>query len=169
MKTLENPRLAAIRDTSIDDNNGLGTTSWQPSILIIDDYENMRNFIQAVVSTKINCRTVDVATSEEALSLADKDEFDLVISDLFREGLNGFQFLKLFKKAHKNVPVIIVSGRLESANERRAYRLGAFNCMSKPFITLRLLSAVSEALEYRKAKINHTKIRMSPKPGSWNS
>jgi two-component system, NtrC family, nitrogen regulation response regulator GlnG len=96
------------------------------------------------------CRVVTAATSQEALALAQRRSFDVVTSDLSRCGMNGLEFLKVFKQAHPTVPVIIVSAVLNDATARRARRLRAFECLPKPFQLRELVALVREAITSRK-------------------
>jgi two-component system nitrogen regulation response regulator NtrX len=96
-------------------------------------------------------RTVGAATSEEALKLAQRRRFDAVLSDINRwPGLNGLDFLKVFKHAHPTVPVIIVSGSVDEATARRARWLRAHDCMAKPFDCRKLAELVRAAIRSRK-------------------
>ncbi|MHC1767352.1 MAG: response regulator [Verrucomicrobiia bacterium] len=91
--------------------------------------------------------------SERALSTAEKREVDAVISDLNRPGMKGLQFLKAFKEAHPETPVVILSGSLDETSARRALRLGAFRCMFKPVTVDEILKVVGEALKQRTTRL----------------
>jgi len=74
-------------------------------------------------------------------------KLNLVISDIVRPGMDGLAFLQAFKKERPNVPVMIVSGAMNSALRKRAYRLGAVACYTKPILWKRLLGAVTRNLK----------------------
>lgn len=95
--------------------------------------------------------TVGAATSEEALKLAQRRKFDVVLSDINRwPGMNGLDFLKVFKQSHPTVPVIIASGVLDEATARQARRLRAFDCLPKPFACYEIIRMVRSALASRR-------------------
>ncbi len=123
-----------------------------PTVLVVDDVPFLGEFLKPILRARARCRVVVAETSEKALRLAKHDEFDVVISDLSRPGMDGLQFLKAFKLAHPDTPVIIYSGALDSTRQRRAYRFGAFRCLSKPQMTDTILGLVREALEHRIAR-----------------
>ena len=116
-------------------------------------HEAMRDMLEIILKDHAGCRVILAETSEQALGEAERNEVDAVISDLNRSpGMDGFQFLEAFQLAHPSTPVIIFSGTVTGARQRRALRLGAFRCMSKPATVDEILKLVREALEYRMAR-----------------
>ena len=71
---------------------------------------------------------------------------DLVISDIHMPQLNGFDLLQSINQLHPALPVIIITafGDLDSAVE--AYKLGAFEYLTKPFDIDELSAIVSKAM-----------------------
>jgi len=93
-------------------------------------------------------RVVTAETSEEALKLARRHrKLNLVISDIVRPGMDGLAFLQAFKKERPTVPVMIISGAMNSKLRKRASRSGAASCYSKPILWKRLLGAVMRNLK----------------------
>jgi CheY-like chemotaxis protein len=112
----------------------------QPLMLLVDDVEQVHLVMKPLLEFKAGVRVLSATTSDEALQLARKNpKLDLVISDIRRPGLNGIEFLEVFKKERPSVPVIMVSGALSNAVRQRAYRLGAAACYSKPVLFGRVL------------------------------
>ena len=116
--------------------------------MVVDDDPTLREFLKTVLEKFAHCRAVGVATSELALRVADRRKVDVVISDLVRPGMDGFDFLKTFKLAYPDTPVIIFSGQVAGARERRAYRLGAFSCLLKPATHNEILRVVNETVAH---------------------
>ena len=123
-----------------------GSRRAQPVLLVVDDQITARLLLKILLEQKAGVRVAEAETSEQALRLARRRRFDLVISDIVRPGMDGLTFLRAFKKDHPSVPVMIVSGALSPALRQRAYRLGAFACCMKPIRANRLLKAVARAL-----------------------
>jgi CheY-like chemotaxis protein len=92
-------------------------------LLVVDDLVSSRLLLKMFLEQKAGVRVVEAETSEQALRLARRRRFDLVISDIVRPGMDGLTFLRAFKKAHPSVPVMIVSGALSPALRQRACRL----------------------------------------------
>lgn len=132
----------------------------RPLVLAVDDCDCVRAVFKVVLREMAGIQTVGAATSAEALKLARRRKFDVVLSDINRwPGMNGLAFLKAFKRAHPTVPVIIVSGVMNDATARRARWLRAFDCLPKPFEVRELLGLVRAAIASRKMCRSITVVR----------
>ena len=126
------------------------SSSRRPLVLIVDDCGCLRAAFKAVLRDMAGIHAVGAATSEQALKLAQHRHFDAVVSDIVRPGMNGLDFLKVFKRAYPTVPVVIASGNLDEATARQAKRLRAFDCLLKPFSCCELVEVVRAAIASRK-------------------
>ena len=118
----------------------------RPLVLAVDDCECVRAIFKVVLREMAGIHTVGAATSEDALRLAQRRKFDAVISDINRDGMDGLEFLRIFKRLRPTVPVIIASGALDEATARRARWLRAFECLPKPFDCRKLVALVRTAI-----------------------
>jgi len=116
------------------------------SILIVDDEEGMRKSL-AILFQKEGHRVSPAANGEEAIHAFSRQAFDLVITDLRMDGMNGIQLLNRMKEKHIDVPVIIMTayGTIDSAVE--AMRLGAADYIAKPFEYDEILHRAKRAVE----------------------
>jgi two-component system, chemotaxis family, chemotaxis protein CheY len=62
-------------------------------ILIVDDYDSMRALVQRYLERSCHAEIHAVRDPLEALSLARRERFDLIISDYEMPGMNGLEFL----------------------------------------------------------------------------
>lgn len=102
----------------------------QPSVLLVDD----DSAILAVFSWRLTAghfSVTAVSSGRDAISALQDAQYDIVITDLTMEGIDGFEVLTAVKKIAPLTPVIIISGHAESAID--AYRLGADDFLVKPF------------------------------------
>lgn len=134
----------------------------RPTVLVVDDEPMIHALLKVVLKARPRCRVIEAGTGEQALELVERHEVDAVVSDLYRHGMNGFEFLKVSKLAHPDVPVIILSSMLTGARERRAYRLGAFRCLLKPATADAIRRTVREALEHRMTRKDRAKVALPP-------
>ena len=115
-------------------------------ILLVDDEE----IILKSLSRDLRTEGYDVITAENGESaiaeLKNKD-FDLVITDLMMEGLDGMQVLKQAKKSALDLPVIILTGYGKMSSAIDALRLGADDYMLKPCNVGELFFRVSNCLK----------------------
>src|SRR5262249_41130216 len=104
-----------------------------PRILVVDDDRETCRFMDELL--RDGDREIELAhTPAEALALAERGGFDLVVSDInLNADLSGLDLLRAFKRADPRLEVVLVSGfgTLDTAIE--AVRAGAFDYVSKPF------------------------------------
>jgi FixJ family two-component response regulator len=72
-------------------------------------------------------------------------DLDLLITDIGMPGMNGFELRDEVKKARPGLPVFLVTGRHEIADQGRAQGINGF--FRKPFDAPALLIAIGEALQ----------------------
>jgi len=120
-------------------------------LLIVDDEVK---FLDSIAK-RLELRDFDVikaTNGQDALEIAGKEQFDLVLLDLKMPGLNGKQVLEILKREHKFLEVIILTGHgsLDSAVE--CTRIGAFDYLPKPYEFENLLEKIQKAYEARLEK-----------------
>jgi DNA-binding NtrC family response regulator len=116
------------------------------SVLIVDDERVQAGILGEILEHE----GFDVTTQtdpEQALTLLQKQSFDLVISDLKMPKLDGVEFLLRLRKVHPDLMVIIMTayGTVETAV--KAMREGAFDYVMKPFSKEELLITVQRAIK----------------------
>jgi DNA-binding NtrC family response regulator len=118
-------------------------------ILTVDDEEHMLALFESVLGK--SGYTVRCASSgEHALTLLEKEEFDLVISDLLMPGIDGLTLLHRVKEAHPALPFIILTGHGTVRSAVDAMKEGATDYLTKPIDTDELQVVVGKALELRR-------------------
>ncbi|HLV61678.1 MAG TPA: response regulator, partial [Fredinandcohnia sp.] len=115
-------------------------------ILVVDDQKNMRT-TTALLLRQSGYEVHEAATGEEALRMLEESSFDLLLTDLRMEPIDGMQLLERAIHRHPNLQVIVMTayGTIDSAVE--AVRLGAADYLSKPFKRGELEVRVAKALE----------------------
>jgi signal transduction histidine kinase len=101
------------------------------AILLVDD----EKIILKTIRKDLRAEGYDVTTAENgesAIATLKQQHFDLVITDLVMEGLDGFQVLKQATKIDPELPVIILTGHGDMTSAIRALRLGADDYILKP-------------------------------------
>lgn len=101
-------------------------------VLIIDDDPTIQRLLEKVMhSNQLKSRTA--GSGEEALTMIQKDQFDLILLDITMGGMDGFQFLEKIRGRNIATPVIIVSGKNEEYDTLYGLELGADDYITKPF------------------------------------
>ena len=120
----------------------------KPTLLIIDDDEQIRNLLTRLLGGENDCTTAESA--EAALELLASSRFDLVISDIDMGGVSGLEFVPTILKEHPATVVIMVSGQQTIDYAIEAMRAGAFDYITKPFDIPHIEAAVSRALSHQR-------------------
>jgi two-component system nitrogen regulation response regulator NtrX len=119
-------------------------------ILIIDDESSIRSTLAHVLSDEGH-KTTLCESGEEGLAQLAREEFDLVLLDLWLPGIDGMTVLDRMKAA-SGPPVIVISGHGNVDSAVRATRLGAYDFLEKPLSLERILLTVGHALADRKLR-----------------
>lgn len=117
-------------------------------ILLVDDESVILQTLSMILSIK-GYETVAEQDSGKAAELVQTDEyatFDLMISDVRMDPVNGLDLLKIAKEKYPNVPVIMLSAFGSTKNTTLAKQLGASDFLHKPFKPNEVLAAVSRTL-----------------------
>jgi len=121
-------------------------------ILIVDDEPDMLKLLSMILREKTSYAITTTNNPLEAVDLAQKEGFDLVISDLKMPGLDGIELIDAIKKVNEDIPIIIMTayGTVESATE--AIQKGGFDFITKPFRKEQILFTLDKALKWLKVQ-----------------
>lgn len=105
-----------------------------PRVLVVDDSATIR--VGLVRAMPEQSQVMEATNGEEAWSLLqEKDEIELVITDLDMPKLNGYDLLKRIRSSEvsriASIPVIVVTGAEDTSAKSRAFELGANDFISK--------------------------------------
>ncbi|MBM4389083.1 MAG: sigma-54-dependent Fis family transcriptional regulator, partial [Deltaproteobacteria bacterium] len=99
-------------------------------LLVIDDQKTTRDLFERFLSG------VDVHTASgvrEALGILDKNEVDIIVSDIRMDGMDGIEGLAVFREKYPEVPVIMMTAYATVEGAVEAMKRGAFDYIKKPF------------------------------------
>jgi FixJ family two-component response regulator len=74
---------------------------------------------------------------------------DVLITDIGMSGMDGLELRDLVKKVRPDLPVFLITGRHEIADQGRAQGISGF--FRKPFDSQALLAAISDALPHERS------------------
>lgn len=114
------------------------------NILIVEDDPSIRKLIRVNLA-KRGYTTSEAENSDQALELFQQAQVDLVLLDLLIPGLSGVD-LCAWIRARSDIPIIIVSARLEEDLKVAAFDAGADDYVTKPFAAEELLARIRAAL-----------------------
>lgn len=126
--------------------------SWAPEmprLLVVDDEEPLLEiFIEFFEDSEYQ---LTIAKSgEEAMELLERQEFDLVVTDLNLPGADGLEVLTYAKRRDPEIEVIVLTGNASTMTAINALRDGAYDYVLKPFDLYEMEQTVRKALERRR-------------------
>ena len=115
-----------------------------PRILVIDDQSDVRAMISIVL--RINhFDIVEAATGAAGLKEFENSRFDLVIVDIFLQGMNGFDVITMMRERIPDLPVVAISGMTTLDFLSASPELSNVACLQKPFRPNELVRAIEAA------------------------
>ena len=114
------------------------------TILVIDDQSNVRTLLKEYLGS-VGYRVVEANDGQQGLFVARHERPNLVLLDLMMPNLDGFGFLKAFRK-ESQVPVIVLTARDEETDTVLGLELGADDYVVKPFRMRELAARIRAAL-----------------------
>jgi len=118
-----------------------GAGKAKTSILVLDDEiivcKRLKPFFQ-----KAGYEAEAYNEPSEALARVQERRFDVVITDLKMEGLDGMAFLGKVKALHPDTDVIVITGFATLETSRESFRKGVFDFVAKPFKLAEILDVV---------------------------
>jgi DNA-binding response OmpR family regulator len=115
-----------------------------PRILVIDDQSDVRAMISIVL--RINHFDIVEAVSGAAgLKEFENSRFDLVIVDIFLQGMNGFDIITVMRERIPDLPIVAISGMTTLDFLSASPELSNVICLQKPFRPNELVRAIEAA------------------------
>lgn len=117
-------------------------------ILIVDDEPNV---LKALTRLLKDYNPISAGSGEEALELAQHQDFDLVISDYRMPGINGIDFLILFKRMQPDAIRIVLTGFADLEGAQHAINEAqVFRFINKPWSNLEIVNVVENGLAHKR-------------------
>jgi len=115
------------------------------SILVVDDELSMREFLEILLAKEgytVRC----ASNGEEACSILGRETFDLIITDIRMDAVDGLGVLRKAKEVNSETPVIIISAFATAETAVDAMKDGAYDYIPKPFEVGEFKKIVRDAL-----------------------
>ncbi len=120
----------------------------QTSILILDDEPIVSKRLKPSLEKK-GYEVETFTKGADALQRVRERHFDIVVTDLKMEGVDGMQFLSEVKEKYPDTEVIVITGFATMATAKESFNKGVFDFLAKPF----KLGEIAEVIAKAEAKI----------------
>jgi DNA-binding response OmpR family regulator len=120
-----------------------------PLILLIDDEEEILNFLQRTLSSKYSILKAESAST--GLEILQNEAVQLIICDVMMPEMDGFEFCKIVKSdfEHSHIPVILLTAKNTIQAKIQGLETGAEAYIEKPFSKEYLLAQIASLLANR--------------------
>ena len=115
-------------------------------IIIVDDEADVLDLCLRILETD-GYRIDTASNGYEAIELAKKEHFDLLLTDIKLPGMNGLEIAQALKKSDPGIICVTMTGYSTMDMVIEALKLGVDEFITKPFSPQELSLVVSKVLE----------------------
>ena len=120
-------------------------TEDEPRILLVEDEEAIAQGLLMNFRRK-GWRPALAGDGDQALSLAEKDRFDLIVLDVMLPTIDGFEVCQRLRSANDLTPILMLTAKNQPDDIVYGLKLGADDYVTKPFDLAELLARVEGLL-----------------------
>lgn len=120
-------------------------------ILVIDNEHYIQEVTQICLRTTAGWHVLTASSGGEGITTAETEQPDAILLDVMMpdmDGLTTFQRLQ-DNPSTRNIPVILLTAKVQASDRRRYDELGVKGAIAKPFNPLQLADQVAETLGWK--------------------
>jgi DNA-binding response OmpR family regulator len=125
-------------------------------LLVEDDFMLNEMITEYITSTGHIIK--NAKTGAEALDILEKEKFDLLILDINLPDIDGFTILEKMHEQKRMIPTIYISALIDIEEISRAFDLGCFDYLKKPFHLKELTLRINKILKTRIVPQRHKRL-----------
>jgi two-component system, chemotaxis family, chemotaxis protein CheY len=116
-------------------------------ILAVDDSPSMRDMVR-ITLTGAGFEVTQAADGQQALDLARKSEFDLVLSDVNMPVMDGIELIRALRaeSSYRHTPILMLTTEGSADRKREGKEAGATGWIVKPFDPAQLVATMHRVL-----------------------
>jgi len=120
------------------------------TILLIDDEINVRELVQLCLKDLGGWNVLTVNSASEGLQRAILDRPDAIVLDISLREMDGLMFVELLRKnpETKDIPVVLLSGKVRWLSSRYLRLYGIVGAIAKPFDPAILSAQIAQLLNW---------------------
>ncbi|MBK34877.1 MAG: hypothetical protein CME26_05030 [Gemmatimonadetes bacterium] len=120
-------------------------TDAPPSILIVDDDEQIRLILQRLLESA-SYLPLEAERGRDAIEILEEGDVDLMLLDINLQVGSGIEVMRILRRRQIEVPTIVISAFVSTGITEQLMELGVDKIMAKPFRTDRVLEEIECAL-----------------------
>ncbi|HXX99797.1 MAG TPA: sigma-54 dependent transcriptional regulator, partial [Candidatus Limnocylindrales bacterium] len=129
-----------------------------PKLLIVDDEEGIRESLASILRDE-RYSVETVASAEDAIERISKNDFQVVLLDIWLPGIDGMEALSRIQALPRPPAVIMISGHGSIETAVRATKLGAYDFIEKPLSLEKVIVLVRNAVQQRRLEEENLTLR----------
>jgi len=114
------------------------------TILLVDDEERLLSLLEAYLS-QAGFSVATAGNGLQALRIAQQQPPDLIVLDVMMPEMDGYEFMRQYRR-ERNVPIILLTAKVEPEDRIVGLELGADDYLTKPFRPRELLARIRAVL-----------------------
>lgn len=124
-------------------------------VLVVDDEPVVRDLFKRAMKV-MGHEVVCVEDGHKAIEKVKEDSFNIVFLDMVMPGMDGLQTFKGMRELSPELPVVMMTGFSVEEKMEEALKLGAFDCLYKPF-------DIAKGREVIQKKADREHLKISPR------
>lgn len=132
-------------------------TDNRPLILVIEDNDDIRDYISESLSDKY--RVITAVNGQKGVEMAVNEIPDVIISDIMMPVMDGMEACRILKSdmTTSHIPIILLTAKNAIEDKEKGYETGADSYLTKPFSAKLLLNRVCNILDTRSRLFDYIK------------
>ena len=127
-------------------------------ILVVEDNDNTRKLMQAVLSQN-GYEPIPARDGVEALEVLDHKHVDLIVLDIMMPRMDGYEFTETLRASGSEIPILMVTAKEKPADKHKGFIIGTDDYMVKPVDEEEMLLRIA-ALLRRSRIVNEHRLEI---------
>ena len=126
-------------------------------ILAVDDQRYFRELIEGLLTGE-GYQVQTASSGDEALHILEREDFDVIITDLVMPGIDGTELVERVKERNPEQEIIMVTGVVDVKTAVETMKQGATDYILKPFDRKTLARSLDGILQRRRLREEHARL-----------
>ena len=115
-------------------------------ILVVDDEDFQRDLLKKLLA-KVGYEVQEAQSPEVAMSMLDKEDFQVIITDLIMLDMDGVEFCQRVRETNSKTVIIALTGHVDLYDIEKLKAVGFDNYLMKPIKVEIIQAAIEEGLK----------------------